>query len=373
MTTIAFIIPTWKRPKQLEACIESIAGQITEGDGVRIHIVQDGERPETVEAIAKITAKWPAVIVTKNEHSDYSAAFRAMFRAEPEAEWVWTFGDDDLLRPGALKFALEKLPDWQDLSFIHVSELKRASGMNLFMRAPTLLDLCNELGWIEMTGFITGNMTRGTLLAKAAETPHWRAYSKSAFVQSAALLETLRDEPCAFMDIPLMTSQEVDQTAETLETWREQNIAVRYLHIVDAIELMFEQGILTKKLKTSFFRYLQINIWDRFTTHFISDFLNDGVVWPDDAWGRVSRFAQFISDENEAKVLMQDIEAARGMAFLGLFMQKNMEGMKEELKALSEKRGAEVYPYSFTPPVTEISAPSISAEPSPAHQDTEAA
>jgi glycosyltransferase involved in cell wall biosynthesis len=361
VTTIAFVIPTWKRPKQLEVCVDSIASQITEGDGVRIHIVQDGERPETVEAVAKVQEKYPFVIVTKNEHSDYSAAFRAMFRAEPEADWVWTFGDDDMLRPGGLKFALEQLPNWQDLSFIHIAELKRASGASIFARASCLLDLCNELGWIEMTGFISGNLTRGHLLAKAAETPNWRAYSKSAFVQSAALLETLCNEPCAFMDIPVFTSQDSEQTGESIATWNEQNISVRYLHIVDAIELMLEQGILKKKVRPKFFRYLTGTMWDRFLSFFTTDFLKDKWLWDDEAWGRVVRFAQFIDDETAAKQLIEDVEAVKGMALLCSFMDRNAEGIRTELKAILARRDAGIYPYSFAPPV-EVTEAATSTE-----------
>jgi glycosyltransferase involved in cell wall biosynthesis len=346
VTTLAFVIPTWNRPEHLKRCVESIATQL-HGDSY-ISIVQDGLLAETSTAIDEMMDKWPSThfVVTHNEHTDYSAAFRAMFRAEPDADWVWTFGDDDILRPGAVKFILERLKD-EPADFIHVAEAKRASGTNNLYRSNTLLNLVNQFGLIEMTGFITGNITRGPLLAQAAETSNWERYAKTAFVQSLAILETLRDRPAMFMDIPLIDSQERDQTEQTVKVWTEQDIPGRYLLVIDAIEYMFDRGILTDKVRPEFFRYLSYHLFDRHLTSFIADYLNYGAMWTNEAWGKLMKFANFIADEEYANKLRTDIEAARGMTTLGFYMTHNLEGLRAELDALLKRRHEEVYPYSF--------------------------
>lgn len=344
MTTLAFVIPTWRRPEHLKRCVASIARQVV--DGVVVHIVQDGDLPETSLAVEELRMRWPFVKVSHNEHSDYAAAFRAMFRAEPEADWVWTFGDDDLLRPDALKFMMDRLPT-ETADFIHVAEARRASGVNNLYSADTLLRMVNRFGWIDMTGFITGNITRGPLLAAAAETPRWDKYARTAYVQSCILLEAFRDRPTMFIDIPLIESQDQEQTEETQDSWRTQDIPGRYLKVVDAIELMFEDGILTEKVPPAFFRYLSYHLWDRHLTHFIADYLNQNFVWTYDAWDRLLRFAKLIDDEEYAKQLVVDVEAARGMATLGMFMMRNLEGLREELEQLLKRRHQEVYPYSY--------------------------
>lgn len=347
MTKLAFVIPTWKRPEHLKRCVDSIAAQIGERTDIRIHIIHDGDEPGVAEAISSLCDKWGRLIkVTEHEHSDYASAFRAMFRAEPEAEWVWTFGDDDVLRPGALDFMLGQLALLK-VDFLHVAELKRFSGVNKVHLADTLLSLCAAFGWIEMTGFITGNVTRGELLAKAADSTFWPSYAKTAFVQSCALLETLRDRPGAFMDVPLIDSQEAEQTDATAQTWREQNIPGRYLYVADAIELMMDQGMLPAKLPAKFFRYLSYHLWDRFTASFINDFLAHGSTWPEDAWARVSKFTAFIADEEEVKRVSADIQAARGLAMVAQFMTANVEGIKHELAGIQSRRSVAVYPYSF--------------------------
>lgn len=351
MTKLAFVIPAWNRPRQLEVCVESIASQVRPDDDVRIFIQDDcSDDPEMPGVLDRMGDKYQCVESYRTgAHGDYSDAFRAMFRAAPDAEWVWTFGDDDKLRPGALTFVLDELLPgrMESRDFLHVAEHTRSSGANAIIGADRLLDLCNELGWIEMTGFITGNLCRGSLLAQAAETPRWKKYATSAFVQSAALLEALHDRPCAFVDIPLVSTQNNEQSEDTTRRWVASNIPVRYMHAIDSIEVMFEDGILKNKLPAKFFRYLNYHLWDRFIVSMINDYANQHALWPEWAWDKTEKFAQFLADDAEAAQLRQDVDAARGMVRLGLYLEKNAEGIRNEVASIGERRSASVYPYGF--------------------------
>jgi glycosyltransferase involved in cell wall biosynthesis len=351
--TLTFAIPTWNRPEHLERAVQSIAKQVMPEDEGRVSIViiNDASGLDTTEMIDSLNDRWPFVTsITREEHIGYADVFRDMFRASPSSDWVWTFGDDDLLRPGAMTFMLERLKATPpELVFMHIAELKRASGTNNVYSASSLFDLCNTFGWIEMTGFITGNITRGARLAKAADTAHWKTYAKSAFVQSCALLEELVDEPCAFLDLPLITSQEVEQTEDTMQRWSEQKISERYLYVVDALEIMYEEGVLKKKVQSKFFRYLVYHLWDRYITHFISDYINHKALWTDQAWGRIIRFSQFLADEEEAQKIASEAEAVRGMMQLGLYMSKNLDGLHEEIISIFKRRNEALYPYTFVP------------------------
>lgn len=343
---LTFVIPTHNRPEHLKRCLESIVSQIEPGMDVGVTVVDD-----TVDQpIDKILEEFPSVVrhARSGPHRDYSDAFRDMMRAAGSSEWVWTFGDDDLLRPGALKFMVERLLSTPaELSFIHIAEEKRASGANSVYTASSLLDLCNTFGWLEMTGFITGNITRGASLEYVAGTPRWNIYAKSAYVQSCALLEGLCNSPAAFLDLPLITSQEKEQTEETAKNWQAQGIAERYLLVVDALEAMYENNILTKKLPVNFFRYLVYHLWDRFLSFYLADYFNHQQMWGPDEWGRLAKFPTFLADEEFAKQLATDIEAARGLVTLGVYLGKNITGINGELQQIFERRNKEFYPYSF--------------------------
>lgn len=355
MTRLAFVVPSWNRPTQLEICVESIASQVRPDDDVRVIVIDDAsDHKDMPDVLLRLSAKYQCLEIRHKERSqDYSDAFRTMFRAAPDAEWVWTFGDDDRLRPKALEFIMtDLLPRMGDRRFFHVAESTRTAGTNMVLHANRLLDLCGELGWIEMTGFITGNVTRGEDLAHAAETPRWRRYAASSFVQSAALLEMLRDAPCAFVDIPLIATQSNENSQDTAERWAAMSIGARYLNAVDCIETMFDDGVLTDKLPPKFFRYLNLHLWDRFMVLFLNDCINQKAVWPSEAWDRVARFAKLLADDAAAKKLLDDIEAARGMTTLWLYMNQNLDLLRGQIAEIGERRSASSYPYAFMEPAT---------------------
>lgn len=352
MQKLAFVIPTWNRPKQLEVCLESICSQIGTDLPVSVTVLDDCSDVATVETVQRLNAEKEYAIIYKRreERTDYADTFRDMFRAAPQAEWVWTFGDDDILRDGGLKFVLDRL-ETENVDFIHVAERKRASGTNNIYYAHRLLDLCNTFGWIDMTGFITGNITRQEYLLKAADSPRWPIYAKSAFVQSGALLDVLHDRPAVFYDKFLIDSQDVEMTQETGERWATQNIAARYVYAVDAIESMVAAEILPAKLPTKFFRYLNAHLWDRFLFYIINDHLTIGAQWPDELLERVGRFATLLADEAEAKALQADLRAAKGMINLAQYMTMNLNGINGELGEIQKRHAESPYPFHFAEPV----------------------
>lgn len=357
MSKLAFVIPSNNRAAELEVCVRSIATQIRSNMDAKIIILNDGSTDETGDVCDKLEGFYP-FIETRHlaKHDDYSDIFRTMFRAAPESEWVWTFGDDDKLQPGALEFMYAQLEASPQIAFFHVVEELRASGGSGAYKGA-FLDLCRNFGWIELTGFITGNITRGPLLAKCAETPRWKEYSKNAFVQSCALLECLKDEQAVFLDIPLIATQHKEQTQETIDRWARNQIAVRYQFLGQALERMYEDGTLTTKMPPKFFRYLSYNIWDRFLTYMTGDYIDRYQMWSEDTWANVARFAQFIDDDAVATKLMQDVEVVRGMITLHFYMKQNQDGIFAEIASVSARRAEALYSYSIAAPPPEPVGP----------------
>lgn len=347
---ITFAIPTWKRPERLERCVKSIAEQVRDGR-TQILISEDVDDQETTDLIKRLQGEYG--FIRKVEHTprtDYADNFKTLF-SNTDGEWTWMFGDDDYLRPGALDFMLEHLPK-QELEFIHVSEETRASGNNGYGKG-TLWTLANNFGWVEMTGFITGNIVRSQSLLEAMQTKWWRFYAKTAFVQSCILLEQLKDSPCAFLDLPLIGSQDPGQTEETGKRWMDANISGRYLYMADALELMYEEGILKNRVKKEFFRYLNFHLWNRYIVFFVNDYLNQGILVQDELWSKIQKLATFLEDIEEAKQIIGECEAARGMITLHSYMQRNAEGIRMELQNVLGRQNQDVYPFTYIKPVDE--------------------
>lgn len=346
---LTFVIPTHSRPHTLERCIRSIAEQVI-WDDIRIRVIDDQSPVESVEILERLVAEIPFLSHRRmTVHGDYSTAFREMFCEAAESEWAWTFGDDDHLLPGALKFIRGELLEKEtELQFVHVAETRRASGRNE-VHWGTLLDLCNNFGWIEMTGFITGNITRGQRLCNAAQTPRWNRYAKSAFVQSAALLEELAHDQCALFDLPLIEPQRNDNgmSPDTMGKWREQNIDLRYQFAAECIEAMFEDGVLTKPLENKFYRYLSYDFIGRFLSHFAADYVNQGIVYDDMTWARIQKFSLFLRDKEEAQRIVNDCTAMRDLTILHSSLKANLDAMIVKVAEIGQRRNEFKYPYPF--------------------------
>lgn len=347
MHLLTFAIPTWKRPAHLERCVRSIADQVRDGR-TQILISEDVDDPETTEMIGKLQGDYGFIRhVTHSPRTDYAANFKNLF-SQTDGQWTWMFGDDDKLNPGALDFMLEHLQT-ADVEFIHCAEESRASGHNGYGKG-TLWTLANNFGWVEMTGFITGNIIRSERLLEATRTRFWRPYAKTAFVQSCILLEALKDAPSAFLDLPLVGTQDKEQTVETGQRWADGNISGRYLYLADALELMYEEGILTQRVRKEFFRYLNFHLWNRYTAYWVNDYLTQGTIMDDELWSKVSKLATFLDDVEEAKAIISEIHAARQMIMLCQALKSNQEGIRNELQTLLERQNQDVYPFTFVKP-----------------------
>jgi len=347
---LQFAIPTWNRQREVEICVRSIACQITpEIRNVRILVQDDCSTDQTKATIEALQREFPDLIEYRctDERKDYSVAFRNLFN-NAEAEWIWTFGDDDRLEDGSLETILRVLAD-TDREFIHCAEVGRESGTGK-MYHGTLLGLCNSFGWLDMTGFITCNIVRGERLHQATLSPRWSLYARSAFVQSCALLEVLKDAPCAYMDVPLVATQNKDQTQECIDRWAADKIGERYLRVADCIEAMFDDAILTHKLKRAFFRYQNYHLWDRHMTYFIHDYTSQGVVVPAMWWDSQKRIAAFLEDDAFAEALVAEIDEVRDSITAHKYLVARIGDLQEFIAGVSSRRGDSCYPWAYLVP-----------------------
>ena len=357
---LTFVIPTRKRHRELAACLRSIADQVQEGQDVNIVVLFNHEEIDTVRVIERCAAKWPFISsVGFDGEPDYATKFKEMFLAAPESDWVWTFGDDESLEPNALKFMLPRLEKAEpELAFIHISEKVRSTGSG-HTYTGRMIDLCCELGWVEFTGFISGNITRGNLLAECGRTPNWGEYAKTAFVQSCALLEVLRKEQAQFIDLPLFKSQDDldEHVAEVRNAnWAAANTEVRYMKLADALQLMYDQGFLKSKLPVKFFRYHNYHLWDRHLIAYVLMWLQENKIWFDDWVFYVKRLASFVADKDAAAKICEEAAGAQRWVLMHAALSENCKILKADLMGILEKRTIETYPLTFVPKTEERKA-----------------
>jgi len=94
---ITVVIPTFQRAPLLRQCLESIVVQYAADD--RIIVVSDGSTDDTEQVARAFGAR---VSVLTRENGGFSRAANDGL-ANVTTEYVWTFGDDDVMLPGAME------------------------------------------------------------------------------------------------------------------------------------------------------------------------------------------------------------------------------------------------------------------------------
>lgn len=348
MKLLEFAMPTWKRPKQLLTSASSILDQ--GGHLVISHHLCDVETLPVIEELKKKYPTLRAVACELGEHPDYSDSFKQVFGLT-ESKWTWTFGDDDCLVPGAIA-CITPILERDEFEFIHVAEAVRSSNGGGLIKGK-LLDLCNAIGWIEMTGFISSNIVKTDKLNEAVHLKSWDLYAKNAFVQCCALFEVLNDRDSAFYDYALVDSKILEDADQTAIRWGETNTGLRYHYVDDALLNMRERGIIKTDLSPKFFRYHCYHLWDRFLTHLVNSYNTDQdfqiTDYLEDLIKRCRNLVSFLGPEDK-KRYNDEISEIRQSLVEHCDALHYAISKAEYMSKLVEDHGRSRYDFSYLPP-----------------------
>jgi abequosyltransferase len=291
---LVFAIPTWNRAEKLFECVTSIAEQKPDA----IYISDNFSDDQTPEVCNILKVKYPFITCIRlPEHVFAEENFKKVVSIA-EGDYIWSFGDDDILLPGALDFARTLIE--HGLDFYHVAEETR--GGNNGAKRGTLLDLCCTYGFLDVTGFMTGNITRGEKLKAAFATKNWEVYKRSAFPHSLALLEVLAHCEATLIDIPMIRAAQ--ECPETVERWKLEQTTARYIFVAEGLMLLRDSGIIPDKLPEIFFRYLNGSLIKRMMNDYLSRTFNPETPVTDHEWKCFEEIIRFI-EEPRGSILME--------------------------------------------------------------------
>lgn len=309
MLTIA--IPTYQRSEKLEILLHCIAQQIQEvTDTVKILVRDDLSGDDTVAMVEAFMAEYPGIcqlVIAPERFEDGGATNFVELYQLPETEWTWMMGDDDLLLPGALRSVLELIKKGT-FSFLHLTEESRSRKANALYTGD-FLELCNGIGLLELTGFMSCNVVKTSFLAAGMRSKNIHLYREAAFVHSFALLETMVHEKAAIYDMPLVKTQSPTMTDETKQIWKKYGIPMKYNRIVDCLEALIDDGIIDQPLTAMFFRYHRTSLVGRLLYTFYTEVYNGDPIAESD-WYRLYRLVSLMPEE-EAHLAMTAIASAR--------------------------------------------------------------
>jgi glycosyltransferase involved in cell wall biosynthesis len=203
---LSIVIPTFDRSDKLTLCVESIAGQIV-GDliGKIEIIISDNDSPKDAqENIRSLYALYPFISYYIHEKNGGGIV---QFNTAPwraQGEWVWLFGDDDLLLDGGIELILNRLnrdqPDFLTLNRCVVNDdlssiINPAKHNIPSLNFPTFIDLLKLMG-IDQLSFFTSQIYRVKLARDIATEIYMN--SEAAYAQVAYYLDGYAFRPSAY-------------------------------------------------------------------------------------------------------------------------------------------------------------------------------
>jgi glycosyltransferase involved in cell wall biosynthesis len=118
-TRIGVAIPTYKRPDLLARCVRSIIASGSEYS-VPIYVIDDSGNDTNLKVISSLIAEYPHLHHIRNEAN--IGIDRNIVKSVNccKTDFVWIIGEDDLLKPQAIKRVLDVL-DHHDYAFVYAN------------------------------------------------------------------------------------------------------------------------------------------------------------------------------------------------------------------------------------------------------------
>lgn len=205
---LGICIPTYKRPDQLLQCVLSIIAS-AEPHHVPIYILDDSTDETNAEAIGALRERYPRIVYRKNERNLGIDGNIAACVDACACDYAWIMGEDDRMRPDAIRIALEALEESPAFVCVNYSYVDDAVAVILRERQ---LDIISDLvlsgeeflrthAWA--IGFIGGCIVNKGL---------WNAVDKARYIgtyyaHAGVILESLAGRKALVLAKPLVLNR----------------------------------------------------------------------------------------------------------------------------------------------------------------------
>ena len=319
---IAIAIPTYNRLDKLKFALSKIEAQEI-NDRFELYCVVSniGSTDGTTEFLNQLNHKNIHYVIWNKPEENIYLNWRRCSEAIPEdIDWVWLNGDDDFLTNNQVIKGLVNIIEneaCQKTSLIHICQARRSRRTECIIK-ENLFDLCNKLGYHEILGWMSSLVVRSTQFKSAIDwstTPYEKhsdpkdtiKFKYSAYRHSAGLLRVCTPDFALFVDEPWVEPQDEQQTEESIARWAETYHGDRYFYVIDDLLAMYDEGILKKKCRLNFFRYLQYSFWDRYATFLIQQLVQKGSLSElnKDHLSSLHKISELLENPRENKIFLQ--------------------------------------------------------------------
>ena len=344
---IAIAIPTYNRLDALKRALEHIEKQeIDNSFDLYCVICNTASTDGTHEYLSKLkSTKIKYVVHTSQENSVFLNWYKLTTIIPEEIDWIWFHGDDDYLSSHKSVFEISKIikeQESEDFSFIHACQTRRSRNTKQIYKG-SLLELCNQFGYLEMLGWMSSLVMRKDRWISAIQLSTYERskfiseeqsieVKLSAFSHSHGILNFCHGDQAAFFDLGLIDPQDAEQTKESIQRWAVERNGERYLFVVDDLLKLKDKGILKDGVTRNFFRYLTYNLWDRYAVFIIEHLLLNKGMYPE----LVNHFNRI----KEISVLFQSSSDVKSYLLWWYALENEIKNYQKTIELMSESVGS---------------------------------
>ena len=201
MHKLGIYIPTYNRKEELETCLKHFIPQVKRY-GFPIYISDNNSTDGTEELVRKMKRAYPNIIYKKNDTglgNTYASNLISVLEMG-STEFVWFFGDDDIVKEGAIKTIVDAL-DSHDFLQINVEIWSHDFSRKLLDRkVPVYRDIPYSKGEHESVllnakngyaGFMAEIITRRDYLNKELSKLKGQELSKKEFLHTTLFFRSI--------------------------------------------------------------------------------------------------------------------------------------------------------------------------------------
>jgi Flp pilus assembly protein TadD len=225
---LSICIPTFNRADFLIQCLESFVAQISEKSQktFEIVIVDNASTDDTKPRLSPFL-KYGYIRYFRNGMNKGAELNVVESVGRAKGEYVWIFGDDDLILDGALKkvlnylsanrfdlFLTNKVVKNRDLTKTVLEKQNNTSGDIAF---SDVMDLCCMFGFYTQLGFLSSIIFRRLPFSAVDPVPYINL--GSCYPQNGILLEAFSRRPCLYISEPLVCQRQYNQRDDQKSGW----------------------------------------------------------------------------------------------------------------------------------------------------------
>ena len=281
-------------------------------------------------------------IINKQINNEYENLGNLASIIPNNADWVWYMGDDDMLINNNAILKVVDLIYKKEIDFIHVSQFRRSDSSDSLIY-DSVGNLCNKIGYTEILGWISSLLMRRNFFVEGLINTQKKMFNfpqnYSAFNHSLHFYQLLHDKKGVFFDSGLVDPQDIRQTNDSISRWANEKVPERYLRLMDDFIELKNTNLLPFKVKDIFFRYQNINLWDRWIIYLLNETIRsdvplenklekDFLIKINHFWEKMILFTDLISSNNTKKYLQNIIKTSMGLSIKYLFDHDHRQAYK---------------------------------------------